>query len=204
MDEQKMNQQEQIQEAVSQAVRDAMREFVSKMPEGGQNSGVKEQVDKIYAEVAGQIEKQKEMMEKMNDVQSRLDQQAETSLRLAGAESTALDPTAFEQNVSEFKQSIELCSQTMDQLRKQLNRERSNNDRTITELYRSMKYSEERIEELHANYDEFTTVIQSHKSVMGLLVWLNAYRPADRTDAQWAGVEHYGGGGRLPDEESLI
>ena len=36
-----------------------------------------------------------------------------------------------------------------------------------------MKYSEERIEELHANYDEFTTVIQSHKSVMGLLVWLN-------------------------------
>ena len=151
MDEQKMNQQEQIQEAVSQAVRDAMREFVSKMPEGGQNSGVKEQVDKIYAEVAGQIEKQKEMMEKMNDVQSRLDQQAETSLRLAGAESTALDPTAFQQNVSEFKQSIELCSQTMDQLRKQLNRERSNNDRTITELYRSMKYSEERIEELHAN-----------------------------------------------------
>jgi ABC-type transporter Mla subunit MlaD len=173
VDEQKMNQQEQIQEAVSQAVRDAMREFVSKMPEGGQNSGVKEQVDKIYAEVADQIEKQKEMMEKMNDVQSRLDQQAETSLRLAGAESTALDPTAFQQNVSEFKQSIELCSQTMDQLRKQLNRERSNNDRTITELYRSMKYSEERIEELHANYDEFTTVIQSHKSVMGLLVWLN-------------------------------
>gem|GEM_PF-3080074 len=173
MDELKMNQQEQIQEAVSQAVRDAMREFVSKMPEGGKDSGVKEQVDKIYAEVSGQIEKQKEMIEKMNDVQSRLDQQAETSLRLAGQESTALDPAAFQQNVSEFKNSIELCSQTMDQLRKQLNRERSNNDRTITELYRSMKYSEERIEELHANYDEFTTVIQSHKSVMGILVWLN-------------------------------
>ena len=193
VDERTTQQQEQIQEAVAQAVREAMREFVASMPADQAGNagatGVQEQVDKIYAEMEGQIEKQKELLEAINnisdsnarfmeDVQARMDQQAETSLRLAevqqmGGAPASMDLVAIKDSVSEFKLSVEQCSQTMDQLRKQLNRERNNNDRTITELYRSMKYSEERIEELHGNYDEFTTIIQSHKGIMGILVWLN-------------------------------
>jgi hypothetical protein len=29
------------------------------------------------------------------------------------------------------------------------------------------------VEELHSSYDEFTTVISSHKNIMGILVWLD-------------------------------
>ncbi len=187
--DERTTQQEQIQEAVAQAVREAMREYAAGQANGAGASGVQEQVDKIYAEMEGQIEKQKELLEAINqmsdnnarfmeDVQARMDQQTETSLRLvesqqAGGGAASMDLVAIKDSVSEFKLSVEQCSQTMDQLRKQLNRERNNNDRTITELYRSMKYSEERIEELHGNYDEFTTIIASHKGIMGILVWLN-------------------------------
>jgi chromosome segregation ATPase len=148
-----------IEEVVAKAVREA----VADMTAGGSTS----------------LANNDELRSLLAIVQDRLDEQRETSLRLVeevkakDAAMATIDYVAVTENITEFKDTIEQCNQTMDQLRKQLNRERNNNDRTITELYRSMKYSEERIEELHANYDEFTTVINSHKNIMSILVWLN-------------------------------
>ena len=189
---------EQIQDAVNMAVREAMSN-VNIAGADGQSINVgesmdaariQEQVDKIYEEITQQFSKQKEMIDAignvsdenktfLTDIQNRMDQQTEKSAELVAQVQQkdealmTIDYVAIQDNVNEFKEAIESCSQTMDQLRKQMNRERNNNDRTITELYRSMKYSEERVEELHSSYDEFTTVISSHKNIMGILVWLD-------------------------------
>lgn len=188
----------QIQDAVNLAVREAMSN-VSITGADGQavNVGesmdaarIQEQVDKIYEEITQQFARQREMIDAignvsdenksfLTDIQNRMDQQTEKSAELVAQVQQkdealmTIDYVAIQDNVSQFKEAIESCSQTMDQLRKQLNRERNNNDRTITELYRSMKYSEERVEELHSSYDEFTTVISSHKNIMSILVWLD-------------------------------
>jgi len=188
---------EQIQDAVNIAVREAMAGVAVSSGDGtvslsgaADTAHIQEQVDKIYSEISAQFAKQKEMIdaignvsdenkEFLSDIQNRMDMQTEKSAELVAQvqrkdEALAtIDYVAIKDNVSEFKAAIESCSETMDQLRKQLNRERNNNDRTITELYRSMKYSEERVEELHSSYDEFTTVISSHRNIMGVLVWLD-------------------------------
>ncbi len=190
--------QTQLQEAVNQAVREALAGISLSGGDGQMvNLGdsmdaarIQEQVDKIYEEVTQQFAKQKEMIDAignvsdenktfLTDIQNRMDQQTEKSAELVAQVQQkdqalmTIDYMALQDNVTQFKEVIESCSQTMDQLRKQLNRERNNNDRTITELYRSMKYSEERVEELHSSYDEFTTVISSHRNIMGILVWLD-------------------------------
>lgn len=189
---------EQIQDAVNVAVREAMSNVNLTSADGqainvGESmdaAHIQEQVDKIYEEITQQFSKQKEMIDAignvsdenktfLTDIQSRMDQQTEKSAELVAQVQQkdealmTIDYVAIQDNVTQFKDAIESCSQTMDQLRKQMNRERNNNDRTITELYRSMKYSEERVEELHSSYDEFTTVISSHKNIMGILVWLD-------------------------------
>ena len=189
---------EQIADAVSSAVREAMAGINISSEDGhainvgdSMNAAhIQEQVDRIYEEISKQFAKQKEMIDAignvsdenksfLTDIQSRMDQQTEKSAELVAQVAQkdqalmTIDYVAIQDNVSQFKEAIESCSQTMDQLRKQLNRERNNNDRTITELYRSMKYSEEQVEELHSSYDEFTTVIASHKNIMGILVWLD-------------------------------
>ncbi len=143
-----VNANESLQEVVAKAVRDAIAEMHS-TGEGALS-------------IPGSNEELKDLIASL-----------QTTLVNADAAKSTMDYVAVKENITDFKDTIEQCNQTMDQLRKQLNRERNNNDRTITELYRSMKYSEERIEELHANYDEFTTVINSHKNIMGILVWLN-------------------------------
>ncbi len=189
---------EQIQDAVNIAVREAMSNVniagadgqAVNVGESMDAARIQEQVDKIYDEITQQFSKQKEMIDAignvsdenktfLTDIQNRMDQQTEKSAELVAQVQQkdqalmTIDYVAIQDNVNEFKEAIESCSQTMDQLRKQMNRERNNNDRTITELYRSMKYSEERVEELHSSYDEFTTVISSHKNIMGILVWLD-------------------------------
>lgn len=189
---------DQIQDAVNLAVREAMSNVNIAAADGQSvNVGesmdaarIQEQVDRIYEEITQQFAKQKEMIDAignvsdenksfLTDIQNRMDQQTEKSAELVAQVQQkdqalmTIDYVAIQDNVSQFKEAIESCSQTMDQLRKQMNRERNNNDRTITELYRSMKYSEERVEELHSSYDEFTTVISSHKNIMGILVWLD-------------------------------
>ncbi|MBR6897328.1 MAG: hypothetical protein IKN24_04080 [Lachnospiraceae bacterium] len=189
---------DQIQDAINVAVREAMAGISVSTGEngnvsvtgGGDTAHIQEQVDKIYTEITAQFAKQKEMIdaignvsdknkEFLTDIQTRMDKQTENSAALVAQVRqkdealTTIDYVAIRDNITEFKDAIESCSQTMDQLRKQLNRERNNNDRTITELYRSMKYSEERVEELHSSYDEFTTVISSHKNIMGVLIWLD-------------------------------
>lgn len=189
---------EQIQDAVNVAVREAMSNVNLTSADGqainvGESmdaAHIQEQVDKIYEEITQQFSKQKEMIDAignvsdenktfLTDIQNRMDQQTEKSAELVAQVQQkdealmTIDYVAIQDNVTQFKDAIESCSQTMDQLRKQMNRERNNNDRTITELYRSMKYSEERVEELHSSYDEFTTVISSHKNIMGILVWLD-------------------------------
>ena len=186
---------EQIQEAVSKAVKDAMSNISIASGDGkavvnADNSHIQEQVDKIYEEITKQFAKQNEVIntvskaneenkEFLADIQSRMDKQTEKNAELVAHVQEkdqalmTIDYAAMRENFTNFKTALEENNQSMDQLRKQLNRERNNNDRTVTELYRSMKSSEEQIEDLHESYDEFTNVISSHKNIMGILIWLD-------------------------------
>ncbi len=186
---------EQIQEAVSKAVRDAMSNISIASGDGkavvnADNSHIQEQVDKIYEEITKQFAKQNEVINSVSkaneenkeflaDIQSRMDKQTEKNAELVAHVQEkdqalmTIDYAAMRENFANFKTALEENNQSMDQLRKQLNRERNNNDRTVTELYRSMKSSEEQIEDLHESYDEFTNVISSHKNIMGILIWLD-------------------------------
>lgn len=186
---------EQIQAAVNQAVKDAMANITIQGGDGAtvvtaDNSHIQAQVDKIYDEITRQFAKQNEVINSvsaaseenkqfMTEIQSRMDQQTEKNAELVAHVQEkdqalmTIDYAAMRENFTDFRTALEENNQSMDQLRKQLNRERNNNDRTVTELYRSMKSSEEQIEDLHSSYDEFTTVISSHKNIMGILIWLD-------------------------------
>lgn len=182
----------QIQDAVNKAVKEAMANITIAAGDGQTVVAAPDnsKIDKIFEEISKQFAMQNEAINSVSaasaenkafltDIQSRMDQQTEKNAELVAHVQQkdqalmTIDYVAMRDNIQDFKSALEENNQTMDQLRKQLNRERNNNDRTVTELYRSMKSSEEQIEDLHSSYDEFTTVISSHKNIMGILIWLD-------------------------------